>query len=95
MSKELKALNHLRDRCCDYLSLSCNNRVCSDFKIIETALKALEIIKEKPWLVNEIVGIKGNYDVYKSWCKIFRADMKYMATQEEHDLLKEVLCSEN
>lgn len=62
-----------------------------DYKIIEKSLKALEIIKNKPWLVSEIVESKGNYKVYKSWCSVFRADMKYRATEEEYELLKEVL----
>lgn len=59
--------------------------------IINKSLKALEIIKSKPWLVNDVIESKGNYDVYKSWCNTFRADIKNMATNEEYNLLKEVL----
>lgn len=55
------------------------------------AVRALEIIRNKPWLVGEIVESKGNYKAYKSWCSVFRTDMKYRATKEEFDLLKEVL----
>ena len=58
---------------------------------VQKKLKALEIIKSKPWLVNDVVESKGKYDVYKSWCNTFRTDMKYRATQEEYELLKEVL----
>ena len=62
-----------------------------DLDIIKKELKALEIIRNKPWLVGEIVESKGDYKAYKSWCSVFRADMKYRATEEEFNLLKEVL----
>ena len=89
MSKELEALNHLRDKCCNYLSLSCDNQVCSDFKIIETALKALEIIKEKPQTLFLVKTCK-NYDIYFELAQD-TALIEDIYSPKEFDLLKEVL----
>ena len=68
-----------------------------NFEIIEKELKALEIIKNKPNI--EIVNIinSKDYETYIENEKLFCADndIEYkeetMATQEEYDLLKEVL----
>ena len=61
-----------------------------DFRDIEKDLEVLEIIKKKPWILNEIVEAK-DYQVYKSWCSIFRADINYRATETEFNLIKEWL----
>lgn len=115
MSKELEALNDLRNKCCDYLSLSMDRQVCDSFKLIEAALKekeniektinelfsengkvittidikkqlkAIEIIKDKE--VNVFIFLhSGDLETYNDMVEENRK-----LTQEEYDLLKEVL----
>lgn len=47
MTKELEALERLRNKNCEYLSLSMNREVCEDFKIIENTLKENQVIIEE------------------------------------------------
>ena len=56
MSKELEALNDLRNKCCDYLSLSMDRQVCDSFKLIEAALKEKENIEKT---INELFSDNG------------------------------------
>ena len=88
MSKELEALNKIVDTY--YI-----DNMDKEISIIEKALKALEIIKEK----------NVNIRALKSWNKTYKGKLKYQnyldiledcdlgekLTQEEYDLLKEVL----
>ena len=85
MSKELEALERLY--CAGRLDLDyvLNGKQNQDYKIIEKALKALEIIKNKE--VNVFVLLhSGNLKIYND---IVEDNRKL--TQEKYDLLKEVL----
>lgn len=85
MSKELEALERLY--CAGRLDLDyvLNGKQNQDYKIIEKALKALEIIKNKQ--VNVFVLLhSGNLKIYND---IVEDNRKL--TQEKYDLLKEVL----
>ena len=85
MSKELEALERLY--CAGRLDLDyvLNGKQNQDYKIIETALKALEIIKRKE--VNVFVLLhSGNLKIYNDMVEDNRK-----LTQEKYDLLKEVL----
>ena len=88
MSKELEALEKIVDTY--YI-----DNMDKEISIIEKALKALEIIKEK----------NVNIRALKSWNKTYKGKLTYQnyldiledcdlgekLTQEEYDLLKEVL----
>ena len=85
MIKELEALERLY--CAGRLDLDyvLNGKQNQDYKIIETALKALEIIKRKE--VNVFVLLhSGNLKIYNDMVEDNRK-----LTQEKYDLLKEVL----
>ena len=85
MSKELEALERLF--CAGRLDLDyvLNGKQNQDYKIIEKALKALEIIKNKE--VNVFVLLhSGNLKIYND---IVEDNRKL--TQEKYDLLKEAL----
>ena len=91
MSKELEALNELRNKCCDYLSLSMDRQVCESFKTIETALKeqdknkkAIEIIKENV-LIN-VIEMQGQYFI-----KLGIGENVIPITKEKALILKEAL----
>ena len=76
MSKGLEALQFMRER--DMFLQSCANT-------IEKELKALEIIKSKEVSISYFkIGISLEH-----WNETF--EKKYRLTQEEYDLLKEVL----
>ena len=77
--------------CCqDFIDNECRRDEECVYKAIEKDLEVMEIIKKKPWILNEIVEAK-DYQVYKSWCSIFRADINYRATETEFNLIKEWL----
>ena len=79
MSKGLDALQFMRER--DMFIHSCANT-------IEKELKALEVIKKKGVLVNGL--IKSKYlGEYNTLCNYYQ--MSELLTQEQYDLLKEVL----
>lgn len=59
-----------------------------NFEIIEKELKALEIIKEKQANVSALLEL-DNLQQYNDYCDIVSGCKKL--TQEEYDLLKEVL----
>ena len=107
MSKELEALNDLRNKCCDYLSLSMDRQVCDSFKLIETALKALElksleIIKEKgcSYIEKALIVSCKNYEEYcfeMNSGRVYSSRYEWkkaLKTQEEYELLKGVLDNE-
>lgn len=87
MSKELQALNDLIQMLEDeHYTLSEDERVVERKLIIETALKALEIIKEKGL---DILEFRHAFSLYEyNACKSVGCEE---LTQEEYDLLKEVL----
>ena len=61
-----------------------------DCDIIENHLKALEIIKEKPTSAYNcimILKVRTSNLSYEDYCKLYITDL----TQEEYDLLKEIL----
>lgn len=67
------------------------------YHIVETALKALEVIKEKPQI--EITHIQwGKIKTYDEYLKrTYEWDLEYgdmVLTEEEFNLLKEMLCDE-
>ena len=87
--KPLKALKELKKRYGKNFSIQDDNRM----KIVETALKALEIIKKKRVDVLEL-SVCANYETYLSFFKRWNFHGEYdnfILTQEEYDLLKEVL----
>lgn len=91
MSKELKALERIGK-----LETTIGLRVVpaktivkdfAEYNIIETALKALEIIKEKP-----IVALVDYKYTYEKWLELVdEKDRDLFNNKEEYDLLKEVL----
>lgn len=81
MSKELEALERIKEF---YPQWRLYNR--NDFLIIETALKALEIIKEK-FRILEPIGFDVKKDSIAFGCIIQKKDL----TKTEYDLLKEIL----
>lgn len=85
MTKELKEFYTLRAAyCVDEFSL--RPYEIERFKIIETALKALEIIKEKGL---DILEFRHAFSLYEyNTCKNIGCEE---LTQEEYDLLKKVL----
>ena len=89
MSKELEAFNELLDIICNQKQ---DNNLQNYINIIETALKALEIIKEKgvclPALKLSVSFEEDNLEEYNAMA------VKYYClpyTQEVYDLLKDVL----
>ena len=92
MSKELEALENIECNCELY------DFKYEDFEIIEKALKALEIIKEKGLSLNELWYIERNepWSVYiEKMREVYFDDEcvveNKLKTQEEYGLLKEVL----
>ena len=85
MSKELDALMRISQK---FVKKEWNNKpreTEKDFELIETALKALKIIKEKE--VNVFIFLhSGDLETYNDMVEDNRK-----LTQEEYDLLKEVL----
>ena len=77
------------------LSAVSNNEIdtnCETIKTIEKSLKALEIIKEKRIDIESFYTsfIEGDYD-YGFYERRYGTYGKYCLTEEEFDLLKEVL----
>lgn len=80
MSKELEALQ-------DLSKLVFIHGGIEQYKIIETALKALEIIKEKP-----VVALVDYKYTYQEWLELVdEREKDLFRNQEEYDLLKGVL----
>lgn len=83
MSKGLEALKHLYTR-----APATTNAICvMDYEIIQKELKALEIIKKKGIDLIELKNCKKaktyNENTKRTYCEEY--------TDEEYDLLKEVL----
>ena len=103
MSKELEALERLY--CAGRLDLDyvLNGKQNQDYKIIEKALKALEIIKEKRVNVEEFIEMFEDWKeiTYEEWIIYYEENGYYIQgnedfdynrlAKEEFDLLKEVL----
>ena len=89
MSKGLEALNNLVQSCfnpCD------SDEVLNDKAIVEKELKALEIIKEKKVDMWHLVDLlEQTYEMYLAFCKSEKYEEDYIFTEEEFNLLKEVL----
>lgn len=91
-SKEaLKASKQLKDFVLGFIKNGLDRRfIHGSFELIETALKALEIIKEKNVDIEYIKTCfyeeKGGLEKYNSWV---RHDEDKELIQEEFDLLKE------
>lgn len=93
MTKELKALKSIKFGCCNF-----ENRTLyyDEFNIIEKALKALAIIKNKKVDVLEL-STCANYETYFAFFKRWNWDGEYddyVLTKEEYDFLKEMLGNE-
>ena len=97
-SKEaLKASKQLKDFVLGFIKNGLDRRfILGSFEIIETALKALEIIKEKNVDIEYIKTCfyeeKGGLKEYNSWVK---HDEDKELIQEEFDLLKEWFENDN
>ena len=103
MSKELEALERLF--CAGRLDLDyvLNGKQNQDYKIIEKALKALEIIKEKRVNVEEFIEMFEDWKeiTYEEWIIYYEENGYYIQgnedfdynrlAKEEFDFLKEVL----
>ena len=92
----LEALNFI---CCN-----CNQNYFDYEKqrnIVKTALKALEIIKEKRvnvdelWFIFQCEKTHEQYDGLFEYNDVYTYVPKVQLTREEYDLLKEVLCLKN
>ena len=97
MSKSLEALEKIGE--CDLHSeredyCFLKNVYTNEYKIIEKELKALEIIKNKPQAEISLIAW-GKIKTYEEYLKkVGEWDEGYgdlILTQEEYDLLKEVL----
>lgn len=89
----LKVSNQLKDFVLGFIKNGLHRRfIIGLFEIIETALKALEIIKEKNVDIEYIKTCfyeeKGGLEKYNSWV---RHDEDKELIQEEFDLLKDWL----
>ena len=91
MNKELEALERLKNHTISYVgsdykvSTDSREEQIKDLELIEKELKALEIIKEKE--VNVFIFLhSGDLETYNNMVEDNRK-----LTQEEFDLLKEVL----
>jgi len=99
MSKSLKALNNIRREATIpyFSSLYDIDDWNEDFLTIEKELKALEIIKNKrvdTWCLRHIIQSNSNLDRYNNnLLEKYNNNFKvgYKLTQEEFNLLKEVL----
>ena len=98
MSKELEALAKIKDKleiwdCSEesnWEEYSTGYYECEEeLNIIEKSLKALEIIKEKQV---EVMGLINSINLNFDYNKIF--NLHPQLTQEEYELLKEVLGNE-
>ena len=103
MSKELEALERLF--CAGRLDLDyvLNGKQNQDYKIIEKALKALEIIKRKRVNVEEFIEMFEDWKeiTYEEWVIYYEENGYYIQgnedfdynrlAKEEFDFLKEVL----
>jgi hypothetical protein len=97
MSKGLEALDRLVQ---DVFNSCDSDEVLTDYKIIEKELKALEIIVTKKvnlygddLYANGVYGLNyySTYEHYKASCEKLRYKKKSILTEEEFNLLKEVL----
>lgn len=84
MTKELEALERLHR---EYNCMNDHSEDHKDFALIEQALKALEVINEKGV---EVVMVKTcpRVEGYNEWHSQYKC---MQLTQEEYELLKEVL----
>lgn len=92
----LKASKQLKDFVLGFIKNGLHRRfIIGSFEIIETALKALEIIKKKNVDIEHIKACfyeeKGGLEKYNSWV---RHDEDKELIQEEFDLLKDWLKNE-
>jgi len=92
--KPLEALEILKEAdtiyCCCASNLFARYRY--EIETVEKSLKALEIIKEKPYLLL-FTDFNLTYEEF-----VEQADEDYgydLPTQEEFDLLKDTICGEN
>lgn len=89
----LEVSKQLKDFVLEFIKNGLDRRfINGSFGIIETALKALKIIKEKNVDIDYIrtcfYDEKGGFKEYNAYVG---HDEEYELTQEEYDLLKEVL----
>lgn len=90
MNKGLQALKKIEkemSRLCGY-DIAYDGKVFDLFSIVGKGLQAFEIIKEKQVNVSALLEL-DNLEQYNGYCAIV-GGCKYL-TQEEYDLLKEVL----
>lgn len=102
MSKGLEALEYLRF-CKIVNGIDCEGNIMLDylfrvkeekFNIIEKELKALEIIKKKNVNIG-LVNVLGSVEQYnQTYVYDNMLNVKWCLTQEEYELLKEVLKDE-
>ena len=76
-------------RCQYYIDNKCTNKGECVWKIIEQELKALEIIKSKELNIHALLLHLKRFDSPSGYNVL--VGNKYKITQEEYDLLKEVL----
>lgn len=93
MSKGLEALDFIKF---DTQEVDCAGCLIYDeqFNIIEKKLKVLDIIKKKKVNVADEIFDMSNYTEYITYCSEESYADEYMLTQEEFDLLKELLNDE-
>ena len=92
MSKELEALERLYSAGRLDLPYVQSEKHKEDYKQIEKALKALEIIKRYPV---EVINLIDTYLTYEEMIEDYCDDeIPFIENKEEFDLLKEVLNNE-
>lgn len=99
MSKGLEAYKIVKEECGFAFGGTANgDRVRENLPIIEKELKALKIIKEKEVNVRNLIDYELNHDnSYEEYLDDYNYADNYfelgheLLTQEEYDLLKEVL----
>lgn len=103
MTKELEALKRLSvvaslycDECAtseEDLSRGMLEKDYRAINIIEKSLKALEILKNKSFVDFQMIKYYDNVDELNNYIKfMYGYKSESILTQEEFDLLKEVLC---
>lgn len=97
MSKGLESFNYIFDTIpMPDVDKETKQKIYCAMDDIEKELKALEIIKEKGIDYHSISAIKQSKD-YEDYLDLVKnlITVVFKLTQEEFDLLKEVLCNEN
>lgn len=94
MNKGIEALERLEENIIA-VNVDYEMKHVADYETIEKRLKALEIIKEKDVYVSELIYLSDqDYDCYLRFCYNEEYPTEDILSEEEFNLLKEVLSDE-